>query len=290
MKKFVALVLLLCMVLTLAACAKMSVSMQEIYDAAQTDAMLKNHQGVSIRDKIDGELVNERYLTKEYIFDYVPNAESDWAEFVTDNSCYSYLGGAYVRYLPIAPDGVSDGFASYRAEHYASVILDAETVDEVITSVSKNDGRFYAKSVLSQKILESMAEFGVTSGNFEYVLDAKTREILSIEGNYTYNDDSTHQMTSEISYDAEVPEMVKTFLEYANQTENLRTITVVTNPGTDKEVSQSVQVPKDLLVGLRYYEDSEYTFEVYTDAACTEAYDPYADTASDLTIYVKWVH
>lgn len=290
MKKFVALVLLLCMVLTLAACAKMSVSMQEIYDAAQTDAMLKNHQGVSIRDKIDGELVNERYLTKEYIFDYVPNAESDWAEFVTDNSCYSYLGGAYVRYLPITPDGVSDGFASYRAEHYASVILDAETVDEVITSVSKKDGRFYAKSVLSQKILESMAEFGVTSGNFEYVLDAKTREILSIEGNYTYNDDSTHQMTSEISYDAEVPEMVKTFLEYANQTENLRTITVVTNPGTDKEVSQSVQVPKDLLVGLRYYEDSEYTFEVYTDAACTEAYDPYADVASDLTIYVKWVH
>ena len=290
MKKFVALVLLLCMVLTLAACAKMSVSMQEIYDATQTEAMLKNHQSVSIRDKMDGELFNERYLTKEYIFDYLPNAESDWAEFVTDNSCYSYLGGAYVRYLPITPDGVSDGFASYRAEHYASVILDAETVDEVITSVSKNDGRFYAKSVLSQKILESMAEFGVTSGNFEYVLDAKTREILSIEGNYTYNDDSTLQMTSEISYDAEVPEMVKTFLEYANQTENLRTITVVTNPGTDKEASQSVQVPKDLLVGLRYYEDSEYTFEVYTDAACTEAYDPYADTASDLIIYVKWVH
>lgn len=290
MKKYVALVLLLCMVLTLAACAKMSVSMQEIYDATQTEAMLKNHQSVSIRDKMDGELFNERYLTKEYIFDYLPNAESDWAEFVTDYSCYSYLGGAYVRYLPITPDGVSDGFASYRAEHYASVILDAETVDEVITSVSKNDGRFYAKSVLSQKILESLSEFGVTSGNFEYVLDAKTREILSIEGNYTYNDDSTLQMTSEISYDAEVPEMVNTFLEYENQTENLRTITVVTNPGTDKEVSQSVQVPKDLLVGLRYYEDSEYTFEVYTDAACTEAYDPYADTASDLIIYVKWVH
>ena len=26
----------------------------------------------------------------------------------------------------------------------------------------------------------------------------------------------------------------------------------------------------------------------YTDAACTENYDPYADTDSDLTIYVKW--
>jgi hypothetical protein len=27
----------------------------------------------------------------------------------------------------------------------------------------------------------------------------------------------------------------------------------------------------------------------YTDAACTESYDPYVNTDSDLTIYVKWV-
>lgn len=33
-----------------------------------------------------------------------------------------------------------------------------------------------------------------------------------------------------------------------------------------------------------------YAAEFYTDAACTEAYDPYADTDSDLTIYVKWTN
>ena len=89
---------------------------------------------------------------------------------------------------------------------------------------------------------------------------------------------------------AEEPELVKTFLAYENQTEDLRSITVVSNPGTEKEVSQSVQVPKGLLIGLRYDEDTTYAFEVYTDAACTEAYDPYVNTDSDLTIYVKWTN
>ena len=84
--------------------------------------------------------------------------------------------------------------------------------------------------------------------------------------------------------------MVKTFLEYDNQTENLRNITVVSNPGIENEKIESVQVPKGLIVGFRYDEDSEYEFEVYTDAACTELYDPYADTDSDLTIYVKWTN
>ena len=28
--------------------------------------------------------------------------------------------------------------------------------------------------------------------------------------------------------------------------------------------------------------------EFYTDAACTKGYDPFADTDSDLTVYIKW--
>ena len=288
MKKIVALILLLCMVLSLAACSKVEITMQEIYDAVQTEALLKKHQSVYIRDELDGEILNEKYLTKDYVFDYVPDPESDWAEFMTDDACYSYIGGDYVRFLPIDPFGVKDGFASYRAEHYASVMLGADTAGEIIESVSEEDGRIAVTSVLSQEILEGMAEFGVTAGKFRYVLDAETREMIAIRGDYTYEDGATYQMASEISYDADAPEMVKTFLAYQNQTENLRNITVVSNPGTEQEVSQSVQVPKGLIVGFRYDEDTAYVFEAYIDAACTENYDPYADTDSDLTIYVKW--
>ena len=45
---------------------------------------------------------------------------------MTDDACYCYMGGGYLRYLPISPNGVSD-FASYRAEHYAAVILGVES-------------------------------------------------------------------------------------------------------------------------------------------------------------------
>ena len=83
--------------------------------------------------------------------------------------------------------------------------------------------------------------------------------------------------------------MTKVFLEYANQTEDLRNITIISHPGTEKEVSQNFQSPKGLLVVFCSASNFEPTFELYTDAACTELYDVYADTDSDLTIYVKWI-
>ena len=262
--------------------------MQEIYDANQTKALLKNHDSVYVRNESDGEYFDEKYLTQDYIYDYIHDEEFDWVEFTTDDANYYCLNGDYVRFWTITPDGVSSDFASYRTEYYASAILGAETVDEIIESVSKKDGRITVTSSLSQKNIEDMAEYGVTAGKFEYVLDAKTREIVALSGDYTYNDGTGNHLESEVSYDIDAPERVREFLKYANETENLRNITVVSNPGTEKEVSQSIQAAKGLAVDFRYGEE-EYVFEVYADAACTEFYDPYVDTDSDQTIYVKWV-
>ena len=288
MKKIVTLILVLCMILSLSACGKVEITMQEIYDANQTKALLKNHDSVYVRNESDGEYFDEKYLTQDYIYDYIYDEEFDWVEFTTDDANYCCLNGDYVRFWTITPDGVSSDFASYRTEYYASAILGAETVDEIIESVSKKDGRITVTSSLSQKNIEYMAEYGVTAGKFEYVLDAKTREIVALSGDYTYDDGIGHHVDSEVSYDIDAPERVREFLKYANETENLRNITVVSNPGTEKEVSQSIQAAKGLTVGFRY-EEEEYVFEMYADAACTELYDPYVDTDSDQTIYVKWV-
>ena len=288
MKKIVTLILMLCMILSLSACGKVEITMQEIYDANQTKALLKNHDSVYVRNESDGEYFDEKYLTQDYIYDYIHDEEFDWVEFTTDDANYYCLNGDYVRFWTITPDGVSSDFASYRTEYYASAILGADTVDEIIESVSKKDGRITVTSSLSQKNIEDMAEYGVTAGKFEYVLDAKTREIVALNGDYTYDDGTGHHVDSEVSYDIDAPERVREFLKYANETENLRNITVVSNPGTEKEVSQSIQAAKGLAVGFRY-EEEEYVFEVYADAACTELYDPYVDTDSDQTIYVKWV-
>lgn len=288
MKKIVTLILMLCMILSLSACGKVEITMQEIYDANQTKALLKNHDSVYVRNESDGEYFDEKYLTQDYIYDYIHDEEFEWVEFTTDDANYYCLNGDYVRFWTITPDGVSSDFASYRTEYYASAILGAETVDEIIESVSKKDGRITVTSSLSQKNIEYMAEYGVTAGKFEYVLDAKTREIVALNGDYTYDDGTGYHVDSEVSYDIDAPERVREFLKYANETENLRNITVVSNPGTEKEESQSIQAAKGLAVGFRY-EEEEYVFEMYADAACTELYDPYVDTDSDQTIYVKWV-
>jgi hypothetical protein len=95
-------------------------------------------------------------------------------------------------------------------------------------------------------------------------------------------------VATEVTYDSDAPELVKTILAYENQTENLRNVTVVSNPGTDKEESKSIKTPKGLIIGFEYDDELEDAVEFFTDDACTESYDPFANTDSDLTVYIKW--
>jgi hypothetical protein len=263
------------------------VTMQEIYDAAQPENIFKNCQSISIREKMDGEVWRERYLTKEYCYDYFASfgEVSDWENFITDDAYYYYsINDSYICYLGITPDGMT-GFASLRAESYANSILNEDALKDTIESVEEKDGRITVKTFWSQDLL---TENGMTYAKFEYVLDAESRKIISCTCNYAFDDGSSFVSSVEVSYDAEMPERVKTFLKYAEQTEDLRNVTVVSNPGADNEKTESVQVPKGLIVGFRYDEEDEYGFDLYVDAACTESYDPYVNTDSDLTIYVKW--
>ena len=266
---------------------KLTISMREIYDACQNEALLKKHESIYISNKMDGEIWREIYLTKEYTYDYIPDEDYPFVKFITDDACYHNDAGYRLLYLFITPDGVGD-FASERAESYAAVILGEEALDDIIESVEIKDGRITVTSVFSSKTLEDLAEFGVIAGKCEYVLDATNREIISISTECTYDDGGVVTSIAEISYDAEEPEMLGEFLGYVDQTENLRNVTVVSNPGTDKEERKSIQAPKGLIIGFQYGEDLGCEAEFYTDAACTESYDPYADTNSDLTIYVKW--
>ena len=289
MKKIVVFTLLLCMVLTLTACGKVEITMQEINDANKTEVLLKNHQSVYIREEMDGENFGEFYLTKDYVCYYIPGAEFDCMEFTADDARYSLAGDDCVYYVYITPDGMGD-FANELAERSAGVALIAGAEGEIIESASKKDGLITVKSVLSQEAIEDMAEFGVTSAKYEYVLDAKTREIISLTSDYTYDDGVDFHVITEVTYDADVPEMLQTILAYENQTENLRNVTIVSNPGTEKEETKTIQAPKGLIFGLEFDDAVAETVEFYTDAACTEAYDPYADTDTDLTIYIKWTN
>ena len=287
MKKIFTLILLLCMVLSLSACGKAEITVQEIYDACQVETLFKSHQSVSVQNELDGIVWNEIYLTDEYVFDYVPGVdeESDYAELMKDDVNYVYSGGNYLCYFSITPDGVSD-FASVRAERYASVFA-ADILDKTIESASKKDGRIFVESFLSEKAIAEKAEEGLISIKSEYVLDAKTNELISVATDYVYEDEEVRDVT-EVAYDEEAPEMLEVFLKYVNQTENLRNVTIVSNPGTEKELSQNFQLPEGLIVGFTWDDAFEDKVELCFDADCTESYNPYVNIDSDITIYVKW--
>ena len=286
MKKIVTFILLMGMILTFAACGKAEITAQEIYDAGQIEAMLQNHQSICIRIEMDGELFDEDYLTKEFAYTYIPGEEFDYAEFMTDDAHYVYNSGDYLRYLYITPAGVTNDFTGDRAERYEPV-LTADIVDETIETVSRKDGRIIVNSVLREEVIAELAEEGITSGKTQYALDAKTKELISVIADYTYTDGVFHMVT-EVAYDAEAPETLEVFEKYASQTEDLRNITVVTNPGSDKEISQNFRIPKGLVIGFTWNDAFEDKVELYADAACTALYDPYMDTDSDIAVYIKW--
>ena len=267
---------------------RLTITLQEIYNASKTEDLLKNHESVYIRNESDGEFWRETYLTKDYSYDYMPDEVLPFLNFMTDDANYYYDAGHRLRYFFVTPDGVGD-FVKGREEYYSLVILGEECLDDIIESVIQKDGRITVKTVMSQKTIDSLVDFGVTSGRCEYVLDAKTREIISIFSSYTFADGTVSDSVIEMSYDVEMPEVLKEFLEHVNSTEDLRNVTIVINPGTDKEEIKSIQAPKGMVIGFEFDIVTGYEIEFYTDAACTEAYDPYAGTDSDLTVYVKWV-
>jgi hypothetical protein len=268
--------------------ARLTITLQEIYNASKTEDLLKNHESVYIRNESDGEFWRETYLTKDYSYDYMPDEVLPFLNFMTDDANYYYDAGYRLRYFFVTPDGFGD-FVKGREEYYSLVILGEECLDDIIESVIQKDGRITVKTVMSQKTIDSLVDFGVTSGRYEYVLDAKTREIISVFSSYTFADGTVSDSVIEMSYDVEMPEVLKEFLEHVNSTEDLRNVTIVINPGTDKEEIKSIQAPKGMVIGFEFDIVTGYEIEFYTDAACTEAYDPYAGTDSDLTVYVKWV-
>jgi hypothetical protein len=278
------------LILSLSACGKVEVTMQEIYEASHMSASMDNHESMHVKSTINGADIEEFYVTKDYDYSRYSGAFEDvsyhMAYLTTDHSFYFYSDGVYGCSLLIAPEGLSD---AYRTEAYDRFVLAVETPLETIQSAEKKGNQITVTSTLDPANVEGAEVMGFVSSENEYVLDAKTRELITSRGLTTYNDGTSYDVLTEYFYDAEAPDTLKTLLAYDQQTADLRTITVVSNPGAENEISQDVQVPKGLAVELSPADfESTETFVMYADADCTEEFFFSEDYDSDLTIYVKW--
>ena len=313
MKKLIAFVLLTCMILTLAACGGKEstppkdttpestapesttpestmpeITAQFLYDAGKIPELLKKHDSVYLVHTENGEVYEEEYFSNECYYTFYGYNEYEYALFSTAHSHYMYFEDKYERVIVVSPDGLLD-LESLFAEDLDRNIFTDSLLNDTVTSVIEKDGQIIVTSVPDREELDTYEAEGWSLGKEETVLDAKTFDVIFERADYTeIETGEVYEGAINITYDGEIPESMKKFVEYDTQTENMRTVTVVTNPGGDNEKTESLQVPKGLQVTFSGLADEETPYTLYTDAECTQAFEEEADTDSDLTIYVKW--
>ena len=269
--------------------AKLRISLKEVYDAGENlSALLGDHESVYVQVTSGGKVLWEEYLSKQYSYSFYDDEYMDigfeYASFATDNSEYYCFDNVYALNVAITPSGMVD----------MTGILDLIGTSSFISSAMLND----AATIIEKDGLiivsctadldEIYADEDVISCVETYTIDATTREMISVKTVYTYKDGTVEEGIVTITRDVEVPEGMKPFLEYAKETENMRTVTIVSNPGAENEKIESIKAPKGLQVAISADFSIEEPFTLYTDAACTQPVEEEWDVDSDLTIYVKW--
>ena len=312
MKKIVAFIILACTVLTFTACAGNSgkkpatttpkdttaedvtpaITLQEVYEAGKDmNALLGDHENVYVVGTYNGKLIREEFYCKEYGYTFNSaeylNMGFDSSSLMTENAEYVCIDGAYYRTLLLSPSGTVglEEYFSFVGEKgfISSLLLNNES-----PTITEKDGVITVTCTFDGNDIADVSEGEIATCVETYTLDAKTREMTSVKTVYTYKDGTVEEGIITITRDVEGPEGMKEFIKFENETENLRTVTIVSNPGTENEKTENIQAPKGLQVGFSPDWDVEKTFTMYADAACTQAIAEDLDVNSDVTIYIQW--
>lgn len=301
MKKIISFILLLCMVLSVAACADNGstmpesttpeITLQEVYEAGKDyAALLGDHENVYILATSNGAVIREEYLAKDCYYSFYDakyvNLGVDFTDYITEHAQYSYFNNAYARVATLAQSGLID------LKAHLDMIKTGSFISSMMlggtSAITEKDGSVIVTCIADAKDIAVMGE-GIVSCEESYTLGAKTREMTAVKTICTYEDGTIEEIITTITRDVEIPEGMKPFLTYEQETENLRTITIVSNPGTENEKTEIIKTPKGLI--LSFTPDiwtTDKLFAVYSDAACTQPVSGKADPNSDVTVYIKW--
>lgn len=285
MKKFFVLPFVFVMLISLTSCAGGKLSMKKVVEANKTENLLEKYENVHIIGTANGERYIEYYLTEEMSYE----EGSGRATYLTDDMGYMHSEGKFSHLTYFSRDGLLDN-VERREEKYEYVFLSEDSLREKILSVSEADGKITITTEMNEKTLDKIVgKEGLTYFNGEYVIDAETYELISGKGTFVGEDGTTVILAGEFIYDStETPEKLATILEYAKQEDDLRTATLVFNPGTRKEKTEYIKVPRGVGISLANAVDSVNSYGLYADADCTESYVNNGDYDSDTTVYIKW--
>lgn len=277
MKKVLGIVLCLILLVTLASCGAeeeiFDISMNQLLEANRTEILLENYSSIQIH-LTEGTSEVVRYVDETLAFEEFP----DFYSVTCGEDLYYNEEGIYCRELYAGVDGV--GY------WYEWLGFDGDSTQaEEITDVKQTDNGIVIQTTLSRENIDLLMEEGerIESVKMEYLVDAEDLRLLSVVQGISYTDGTVREITETIEYDAEMPEKAAELYSRLTQTENVRTVTLVLDPGTAEEASYSVTVPKGDRVFPVYPED--YSDVLYMDAACTQEFSSADDYDTDLTLY-----
>ena len=267
---------------------KLTITLQEVYNAGKNLlALLGENESVFVQAISDGEVLWEEYLSKQYNYSFYDdeymNMGFEYASFSTDNAVYYYFNDIYTFDVMLTPSGMVD-MTNVLDLVGASSFIASEMLNDSATIIEK-DGYIIVSCIADLE--EIYTDENVVSCVETYTIDAVTREMVAVKTVYTFDDGTVDEGVITIIRDAEAPEGMKPFLAYEQETENLRKVTIVSNPGTENEKTESIQVAKGLQVTFSADYFVEESFALYADEACTQVFDT-PDVNSDVTVYIKW--
>lgn len=242
-------------------------TMQDIINANSVQARLQNCDAITVQmHTIEKEKTtlhfdrNSAYIKTE---DLVEESVDETVVMKDNCLCYHKTGDTYSAGI-VNNESV---LALY------GKLADVFSVEEVIQYAETNAG----KLIVTTKYEEA----GVTDKYwiYEYVLDARTYCIEKRE-TYVGYPDGTRSMIGimEIKEDVEKPTGMAELLARTNDTENVREVVIVTNPGTSDIAVIRVSIAK----GDKFYMAD---YKLHTDFACTQAFEDVAPYEEDLLLY-----
>lgn len=194
---------------------------------------------------------------------------------------YLFVGDAYEEYVSLYE--VPSGFD------------DSEGDSEVVISQEEKEGSLYVcTEVRDEELTESVAEeFGyeaddVEKDSYVYQMDPESLEIQKMTHTFQMTD-GTEKVVTEITrvedLDEFVPEVDEQLKETVFAEDNVRTVTVTVDAGTDQEQVYTQTIAKGNGIIPRLPSDYDHTY--YTDAECTTVYAGGAGMDDDLSVYMK---
>ena len=272
---------------------EVEINLKDVVEANKTEEILKRYDSFLIEAQ-DGDRKVAYYADGEFMFE--------------SSSAYQVSGYSYKEYHEIISHtreyycGISEG--EYYSIVHAGGEIEVDWTDylminpelllyETVRSSREEDGKIIFKTRLTEDV---MIQLGYWKEGYydkcyyetEYTMEKDSLVITSIKETFV---DKKNKMENTLEYkmtiNADRPEKAVSIYNHVKNPEETRTATIVFDPNTENETSESFTVPKDDVVYF-YWKDTSYN-KVFKNRECTASLESSHVTlkaTEDVSIYL----